>query len=767
MSTTPSSNLLSRLWERKVPQLLGTYLAVGFGLLQFLEFVVNRYELSGSLVDKYLVLWLVAVPAVAVLLYVRGGEGKISKGSQLFVGANLLVALGLAVFLFNGGQQEVEVVVDIAATARDLEGNVRSVPQASAIKKLAIFPFENNTGNAEQDFWELGLSNLLMRDLEQRPEYYVYDGLTLQGYYGLFELAYFTRLNQSTQRGIAQRVRSDYFISGAFKEKEGLFSVSGSIYRTRDGKKVYDLSAEAASPYATVDLLKESIIQQLPDPIAVDEFTTDLPASSLLTDVPEALKAYVEGRKKFIENPGALPPSRAAFVRALTIDPTCADCHFQAGDKTYGMGQRDSALVLVRRAIKLAEVLPDRDQFYYKSVLYNLEGKFEALYDLMEVQRKLFPYEYRPYAALSAYYQREYGVDSAIVLMQEAAAISDRENALNRLYALYVEKGDFEAAKATLDELSEDFPTREGNKSKYIDLYQKWNKPDEARALLKELMTLDPFDYQLQFKLASLEYGAGNFGGAEEVVKNILSETGVTRDSITAMDWLINIAINDGRIRAAEQLMEDRIEIASALIPVNVQLQDQYANRAKMKILKSDQTGLQELIAELKQYDAERGRMYECFTAIYRSVYDATNPPEMEELIQCRPTFAALGGTMQLMAELYETVANEEYPAAAQLVAEQMDEGLDIAGGELAQARVLRLGGRLDRAEKLLREQLELYQRNPDFHLELARVLAKKDPAAARESLEVALEVWATADKNFLPKKRATELMSQLGATSK
>jgi tetratricopeptide (TPR) repeat protein len=767
MYADESTPLFTRLWDRKVPQLLGTYLAVGFGLLQFLEFVVNRYELAGSLVDKYLVIWLVALPAIGILIYHRGLPPAKKASQQVLVAGNLGLALALGIFLFNGssgGPESVEV--NIASTAKDLQGNVRQVPEASAIKKLAIFPFENKTGKEEQDFWELGLPNLLMRDLEQRPEYYVYDGLSMQGVYGLFELDYFARINQGNQRRIAQRIRSEYFISGAYEEKEGLFSVSGSIFRTRDGKKLYDLSAEAASPYATVDILKESIIEQLPDPLAVDEFTTDLPASSLLTDVPEALDAYLDGSKKFIEDPGNLPPSRAAFVRALTIDPSCADCHFQAGDKTYGMGQRDSALVYVRKAIKLADVLPDRDQFYYKTVLYNLEGKYDAIVDLMEVQRKLYPYEYRPYATLSSFYEREYGVDSAIVLMQEAAAISDREASLNKLYSLYLDKDDFEAAKATLDELSNDFPTSEGNKAKYIYLYQQWNKPDEARTLLKELMTVDPFNYRLHFQLVSLEEGAGNYDGAEEIIRSILAETGVTRDSVNAMDWLINLAVTRGHLKEGQRLTEDRIEIASSVSPVNVQLQELYSSRASMLIMQDNLSDLEELIAELKSYDEERGRMYECFTAIFRSVHNSTSPPTMEELIQCRPTFAALGGTMQLMAELYEMVANDEFPTAAQLVAEQMDEGLDIAGGELAQARILRWGGRLDRAEELVRQNLALRVRDPYLHFELAQILAEKDPAAARESLDVALEVWDTADEEFLPKKRALELLEELSSAS-
>ena len=71
-----------KLWERKVPQLLGTYLAVGFGVLQFVEFISRRFSMSSFWVDSYLLLWLMLIPAVALLLYYQGLPTRIGKGLQ-------------------------------------------------------------------------------------------------------------------------------------------------------------------------------------------------------------------------------------------------------------------------------------------------------------------------------------------------------------------------------------------------------------------------------------------------------------------------------------------------------------------------------------------------------------------------------------------------------------------------------------------------------------------------------------------------------------
>jgi len=67
-----NTSFFGKLWERKVPQYLGTYLAVGFGLLQFLEFITRRFAIGDFMVDGYLLLWLLLIPAVALLIYYEG-----------------------------------------------------------------------------------------------------------------------------------------------------------------------------------------------------------------------------------------------------------------------------------------------------------------------------------------------------------------------------------------------------------------------------------------------------------------------------------------------------------------------------------------------------------------------------------------------------------------------------------------------------------------------------------------------------------------------
>ena len=104
---------LQSLWDRKFPQYIGTYFAVGFGLLQFLIIVTKQYNLSESLVDKYLIVWFALLPALLILIYFKGKlnpstESGVLKWPKFAVIGNIVVAFLLGGLLPIGDIQAAE-----------------------------------------------------------------------------------------------------------------------------------------------------------------------------------------------------------------------------------------------------------------------------------------------------------------------------------------------------------------------------------------------------------------------------------------------------------------------------------------------------------------------------------------------------------------------------------------------------------------------------------------------------------------------------------
>ena len=105
MEKETDKSFLEKLWTRKIPQYIGTYLAVGFGLFQFIQSVIiQRYGISEIWQDRYLFIWLILTPAVFVLVYFgyqpNGKEVyEKKKWPKYFIITKIIVGLGLGLFL--------------------------------------------------------------------------------------------------------------------------------------------------------------------------------------------------------------------------------------------------------------------------------------------------------------------------------------------------------------------------------------------------------------------------------------------------------------------------------------------------------------------------------------------------------------------------------------------------------------------------------------------------------------------------------------------
>ncbi|MEM9259478.1 MAG: hypothetical protein AAGA62_07510, partial [Bacteroidota bacterium] len=334
------ASFYEKLMTAKVPQLIGTYLAVGFGLLQFAEFVVNRYAFASVWVDRYLLLWLGLVPAIALLIYYQGlpQSGKASgsswKKGLIFLNIG---AVALAAFFITGGEQEVATKTVALVNDAGVEQE-RIIPAKASVKRIAVFEFQQDQADDKTAWYGAAYASLFEYHLRQRPEIITTGMRSLNNYYDRFGVEQFTPINVATQRKIAQRARTDYFISAKYDVSENGHEVSGSLYRAKDGKSVRELAVQAEDIYAVVDRLKEQIDEYLPPLGDLESAATNLPSAALITDNLAALEAYAKGLIQFNKTPSQLDLVVPHYRESFRIDPTCGTCAYGLADKLYGQG---------------------------------------------------------------------------------------------------------------------------------------------------------------------------------------------------------------------------------------------------------------------------------------------------------------------------------------------------------------------------------------------------------------------------------------------
>lgn len=768
MSTGEQQSFFQHLWDQKLPQYLGTYLAVGFGVLQFLILVTNRYELPSSLVEKYLLVWLLLLPAVATLIYFKGhlqptNEAGVIKWPKMLVIGNVVLAFILGGVLFNGsakaGEKDSETITLTNEEGKEI---THVVPSLNKVQSVASFRFENLTGDEEQDWWGMAFSNLLEADLEQRPEFYVNSEFRLYTHYDGLGLEGFKLPTVGMQREIAQKARNDYFTRISYKIENGEFVMKGNLYSSRDGTSVMELNAVDSDPYNAIHKLKQQISENIPGALETLENQISLPTASLLTNNVEALKYYTESQIMYTKDANALEETLRLGKKAVEADPTCAMCHLNVGGVLFGLGQRDETLRYVKNSIKYGASLPERMQFMSKEILYSVTQNADAYWKLLEVKRKMYPYSFSSYEALLLKYRMDYGIDSAKVLMNEAIDNGNIERGLLSLYDLQLGNEEYVAAQATLDRFSEAFPDREQDKIKYADIYEKQGKIKEAKDILIEAETMDPLNTDIQTRLAYVDFKNLDVDAANKRVDQGIAQATSLTDSLSFLRLKAYFLRMRGQIDESSKVLDD-YESHSAKRINNVQLLATLIFPKSLMYQSVGQTeDVKSLITEIEKYLPEKVSQYECSFNCQSLINGFDQFLDSDRFKDCHEVYAQLGDGFGEYLDVLIAYEKGDYDTCLKILEADEERIMKMFGEKYFLAKIYLQAGQNDKAKELLAKSLDQKPEDPSYYYQMAEILESDDKSKAKENLDIALQYWENADAEFIPAQRARKLAARL-----
>ncbi|WP_299439960.1 tetratricopeptide repeat protein [uncultured Aquimarina sp.] len=765
MTTETKKTLIKDLWERKVPQYLGTYFALGFGLLQFVEFITNRYNLSEFWVDKYFLVWLALIPAIAIIAYFSGqlnpsSKSRTLKWPKLLVIGNISIALLLGALLFNGEAIAQSEVVELT----DEEGNeVRAVvPSLHKVKTIACFQFENLTGDTEQDWWGVAFSNLLQFNLDQRPEFYAYSAYSLNSFYDVVGLTSFTVPNVGMQREIAQKSRNDYFSRISYTKEGNKFIFKGNVYNTKDAKSIINIKAEDEDPYAAIDKIKEQILADIPNALKDAENEISLPASTLITSDQEALKNFTLSRIAYYKNPAGLNEVLSITKKAVELDPTCSQCHYYVGDVLYGLGNRDEAILYIKKSIKYAASLPERMQFGAKGILYAITNNMDAYLKLQELHRKMYPYDFLPYNRLLSLYKSKYGIDRAKELIQEAIAHGNLEKGLLTMYSLQLENEEYDEAVKTLDRFIKEFPDRDQDKVKYATIYERQGKLKEAREILLEEETIDPLNTDIQRRLAYLDYRDLDIVKATERVEQGIEQATTLTDSLRFFSLKMHFLRMSGQIEKALSILDTVEKYEVRRTPVNRVISSTFTAKADMYQSIGNSEKIPDLLENIAKYSPESVSRYACQAASSAIQRGFDSQMDKEKFADCNEHYKSYGEGYNKYFDLIVAYQSQDYDTCSKILKEDDGRIKGMFFEKYFLASVYNKIGNIEKVKEILQTAIDQKDDDAIYYYQMAALLEKEDANAAKKYLNIALQFWSNADDNFIPLQRANELAQRL-----
>ncbi|HEX9885438.1 MAG TPA: tetratricopeptide repeat protein, partial [Longimicrobiales bacterium] len=552
---------LKDLLRRRVPQVTAIYLGASWGLIQFVDFVAQRYALSPHLTDLAIILPLLLLPSVVLVTYFHGAPGKDQwvLAERVGVPVNVIVAAAVMV-LFVRGKDLGAATTTVTVTDEDGVEVERVIPKSEFRKRLSLFYFDAPAGDTAAAWLQYGLTNAIASDLSQdhfidlRVPALFADRLREAGFEEL------TGVPLSLQRQVAEEQHRDHFVRGTVAVEAGEVRATVALYEVASGKAVEEREYTGASVLEMTDRITEQLRADLEVPELRDASVRDLPVSEVLTSNLEAFRTFIEGAMA-IHVDRDYAAGTAAMLRATELDPTFAAAQYALAQLYYLTNRTPEAAAPLQAAMDHLYRIPERSRFQVKSDYYFIvrQDVDKALASIV-MWGDLFPDDVQ---AFQARLQIQAVRDDRTGMLESLRTIleldPEQKDVLLQMGNLHQAMGDLSAAREAFQRYADEFPENTDVLRRLASVSRSQGNLEQARDYLDRALLLEPSDVAVMVAMGSVLRGLGDFDGALAHLQDALAGAGTPEEQIQAHGGLEAWYRMRGRVGEAVTHLEARM----------------------------------------------------------------------------------------------------------------------------------------------------------------------------------------------------------------
>ena len=779
------ADFITELRDRRVLPAVGVYVAGSWVLVEILDRLVERYLLSPYLTD--IVFWglFSLIPAVMLIAWTHGkpGKDKATRTEKVGVPINLIATLGLLITVF--GDKDLDLAATQIVINNELgQQETHYIPSESFRRRMAVFFWENESGDPQLDWLQYGVTELLVQDLQQ-------DQFVLASSpWSHFGNGFYTRMRKagfndglgvprSLMRKIAADANRQYFIEGSLNREADEYVVTARVWDSQTLEQLDELVSRNWDIYAAIDQLSRDVRLALDVPAGSSRISEDLPLAETYGESEEALKAYIDGlNARLFEND--FEKSNAYFEKSTSIDANFVLGWFLKAANLIESGNLPAAQEALAAAQKLDYRLPERDRAQLKAISYRLKGEHEKLMAFLRLRADIYD-DASSHATLATILM----VSGELQEAKTEFLSSLEKDTLNagvylQLSALERATGNMDGAVDYARQYQQQKPEDMEANILLGDLLRDNGEIDEAEKQYKQAQILENDPVQPTLKLSLLAARKGDTQAAMDLLTEAAGFAQTAQDEVYVRQGAALLEQRLGKIHEAIRLIYDQeeflrqsqppfavaISIYAPLVEYYLDVGDTLAARAAMD------TALGMVQAPMDQFLAFSEALIQAreqdFATAEASVQRGIAVIEMfklkmmefqvsitrGEIAREREDHIAMAGHYQDALNLIEhsVLANELQIAVPRI----------YAGLAVAQVR----NNQLDEAERSLAAGFRLDPSEPMLWLVKARLQeAKNMPQLALASVNYALAIWKDADEDYIMAGRARALAVELGAT--
>jgi len=761
---------LRNLWERRVPHYLGAYLAVCWGVLEFVDWLVNRYVLSPYLTDLALLGLVSLIPSVVLITYNHGKPGKdeILRSEKIGVPLNIIASLILLALTFGGKDLGAATTT---VTVEDEEGNTveREIPKDEFRQRFALFPFDNESGDTAYDWLQYGVPFALTADLYQDVFVDVVHFPFLRDRLRESNQASGVGIPLALKREVAGDLHLERFVTGTIDSADGVLVAAYAIHDTR-GRIQSEATFSGTSVFEIADSMSVQLKRDLGLPARHIEETIDVSVSEMMTESEDAYRQMVEGQVAVVVSDDWLAAIRS-YESAVALDSTFALAQNALFSAYLVTNQAGRAVKPMEAAMALLYRLPERLQFQVKSNYYYMRQEHEKSYAVLKMWTELYPDDIDGHRQMAMVYTTILNDKDAGIRELKKILELDPSQAqlLNDIGELYEAQARFDSALISYEAYAERFPNDAESFKRIGGMYSNLGDLQKAKEYTEKALLLEPEDVEAIVAAGQIETYLGNYDGATALLDDAILASRSAEDRAEVYAALTNYFRYRGQIARSIENWELRLaEVEKSSPPAYAAVQ----NLATLAMLvAAGQADLARQRRDSLEQEFSMPPWNMIFPIGELAMYLELEEPdsaeqsieELETTIEALDAQAFVPIVARARAEVHHL--RGEYREAISAYEEALV--LDPTEFRLNTniARNYRELGDLDKASEYLEKRLQQRPLDPEAHYELALVYAdKRDEERAREHLRAALLVWQVADSVFKPARKAREKLAELEA---
>jgi tetratricopeptide (TPR) repeat protein len=764
------ASFFRELLARRVPQFLGGYLAASWIIVEFLDWLVNRYPLSPYLVEFGLVAMASMIPTVALIAYFHGkpGRDRWTRMEKVGIPTNLIITAALLIFLFQGRElgATTTTVIVVDENGEQIE---RLVPKSEFRKKVALFPFENETGKDSNEWLRNAIPVMANYDLSQDMYLDIISTYDLAAKITEAGLQVDNQIPMTLKRKIAGEHYMDYFTVGTISEVDDQLIVNISLHNRKTSKLLSENTFSGKDVLAMVDEITLQLKDDLEIPLQHIENTEDLPVSELMTISIPALKYFFGGIDAVVLDddwPGGIE----LLEKSVQEDETFAFGYLNLYSLYLYANQGQKVVQAIEPLMQHLYKIPERLQYAVKHDYYTFIKQDRTMaMDVAKNWVELYPDDLKAHSVMAMLYMVRNLKDEELAEYKTILSLDPKQyDLLIQIGDLYRSKGELDEAQKYYQQYLDQFPNSLKAYTEIGDMKRLNGDYEEAKSNYNKALLIEPDDLSILLSLAKIESELGNFHEALTQYNEALELCKTPEDSVDVYTNLENYFQVRGQVQKSIEYLEIKLAKLERFAPPLMVLDQKIESIGKyIKAGKSEIAYqiVQETEAQMAPpLDKLIPIMY---LDIYLELGEIENAEEaltgMEEAIQflqmeiMRSAYFEAQGKIHELKEKHE-LAIESYMKQLELDPTSSDIHVQIG-------RCYRNIKDFNKAEESIQKTLRIHPFGPKTNYEMALVYAETGKTdKALEHLKIAQGIWEEADSDYKPALLVREKLSELEA---